>query len=197
MGRPFKIFLEESGTIYCCQGCKTHLSLRESLVSSSFRGRTGQAMLFEEVVNVSEGSVEERMMTTGLHTIADVYCNDCTTNLGWRYHEAREESQKYKQGKYILEKALVEKLHVAQMPNSICEDSDDAFNTVQSLDGSSSSSSSSGSGSSGTTNASTTGSTSSASSSSSGSVDMGTISPTLASIVFDVASLQSFVRDRE
>lgn len=34
------------------------------------------------VVNVSEGPFEERMMTTGQHTIVDIYCNDCGANLG-------------------------------------------------------------------------------------------------------------------
>eukprot|EP00375_Theileria_parva_P001930 XP_764605.1 hypothetical protein [Theileria parva strain Muguga] len=59
------------------------------------------------VVNVSEGPFEERMMTTGQHTIVDIYCNDCGANLGWKYEEATEESQKYKKGKFILEKALL------------------------------------------------------------------------------------------
>lgn len=68
------------------------------------------------------------MLITGLHTVADVYCNSCHTVLGWKYvraHpsiprraaeplvltraprqvEAFEESQKYKEGKCIIEKA--------------------------------------------------------------------------------------------
>ena len=40
----------------------------------------------------------------GKHTIVDIYCNDCGTNLGWRYQFAVQESQKYKEGKYILER---------------------------------------------------------------------------------------------
>ncbi|KAL8453175.1 hypothetical protein Emed_001045 [Eimeria media] len=71
------------------------------------RGRTGPAWLFERAANVSEGPCEDRVMTTGKHTISDIYCNDCGTNLGWRYHFAMQESQKYKEGKFILERELL------------------------------------------------------------------------------------------
>lgn len=33
----------------------------------------------------------------------DVYCSKCQTTLGWKYIRAYEESQKYKEGKLILE----------------------------------------------------------------------------------------------
>ena len=64
-------------------------------------------------------------MTTGLHTVRDITCAKCGTLLGWKYGQsptltlsappltavrrvdkAYEESQKYKEGKYILEKSL-------------------------------------------------------------------------------------------
>lgn len=44
-------------------------------------------------------------MTTGLHTVADIHCNSCMQIVGWKYEEAFEKSQKYKEGKYILERA--------------------------------------------------------------------------------------------
>uniref|UniRef100_A0A0G4HA02 Yippee domain-containing protein n=1 Tax=Chromera velia CCMP2878 TaxID=1169474 RepID=A0A0G4HA02_9ALVE len=59
------------------------------------------------VVNVTVGPVEDRRMTTGLHTIVELYCNQCGTNLGWKYEETFEEEQQYKKGKFILEKALL------------------------------------------------------------------------------------------
>lgn len=90
------------------------------------------------------------MLTTGLHTVADISCVDCGDVLGWKYvctyassfflrlyssemielavaykggsasivgtwiyvilkEEAYEESQKYKVGKFILEKAKIGK----------------------------------------------------------------------------------------
>lgn len=30
--------------------------------------------------------------------MADIYCNVCNTNLGWKYEMAYEQSQKYKEG---------------------------------------------------------------------------------------------------
>lgn len=46
---------------------------------------------------------------TGLHTVADVYCSNCQEVLGWKYERAYEATQKYKEGKYILEKSKIMK----------------------------------------------------------------------------------------
>eukprot|EP00197_Chlamydomonas_leiostraca_P011386 CAMPEP_0202868878 /NCGR_PEP_ID=MMETSP1391-20130828/11275_1 /ASSEMBLY_ACC=CAM_ASM_000867 /TAXON_ID=1034604 /ORGANISM="Chlamydomonas leiostraca, Strain SAG 11-49" /LENGTH=86 /DNA_ID=CAMNT_0049549097 /DNA_START=207 /DNA_END=466 /DNA_ORIENTATION=+ len=72
-----------------------------------FKGVTGGAYLFNNVVNVTLGPKEERVLITGLHTVADIYCMGCNTVLGWKYEHAFEESQKYKEGKFIVEKAKV------------------------------------------------------------------------------------------
>ena len=73
------------------------------------QGRNGRAYLFANVVNVAVGPKEDRQLTTGLHTVADIYCFQCQEVLGWKYEKAYEENQKYKEGKYILEKAKVMK----------------------------------------------------------------------------------------
>jgi hypothetical protein len=44
---------------------------------------------------------------TGLHTVVDVACSQCHEGLGWRYEKAYEQSQKYKEGKFVLEKVKV------------------------------------------------------------------------------------------
>ena len=44
---------------------------------------------------------------TGLHTVRDVFCACCSSLLGWKYDFAYEQSQKYKEGKFIVEKAMV------------------------------------------------------------------------------------------
>lgn len=71
------------------------------------QGRNGRAYLFMNVVNVTVGVKEDRNLMTGLHTVADICCLQCQEVLGWKYEKAYEESQKYKEGKYILEKAKV------------------------------------------------------------------------------------------
>src|SRR5690606_14990573 len=41
------------------------------------------------------------------HSVTDVYCIICGTNLGWTYIEASEETQKYKIGHFCLEMELL------------------------------------------------------------------------------------------
>lgn len=35
--------------------------------------------------------------------VADITCGTCSSKLGWKYVDAKEQSQKYKVGKFILE----------------------------------------------------------------------------------------------
>ncbi|XP_077238708.1 protein yippee-like isoform X2 [Tasmannia lanceolata] len=58
-------------------------------------------------VNVFVGPKEERMMITGMHTVADIFCICCGSIVGWKYEAAHERSQKYKEGKFILERFKV------------------------------------------------------------------------------------------
>lgn len=53
------------------------------------------------------GTKEERMLMTGMHTVADITCNICNARLGWKYLHAAERQQKYKEGRYIVEKVKV------------------------------------------------------------------------------------------
>ncbi|KAG0179811.1 hypothetical protein DFQ29_001620 [Apophysomyces sp. BC1021] len=69
----------------------------------------GPAYLVDQVVNVSIGTKEERMLMTGMHTVADLYCNVCQSKIGWKYLRAFAEPQKYKEGKCIVEKAKIAK----------------------------------------------------------------------------------------
>lgn len=92
-------------------------------------------------VNVTKGPPEDRQLTTGRHTVRDIFCLDCEQLVGWFYvgcpdvmvpgvcqsfqshrwliswwnlppqsnpqDAAVEESQKYKVGKFILEKSRI------------------------------------------------------------------------------------------
>ncbi|KAL6987799.1 hypothetical protein U1Q18_013546 [Sarracenia purpurea var. burkii] len=105
MGRLFLITLE--GNIYSCKHCQTHFALAEDILSKSFHSRHGKAYLFKKVVNVTVGEKEERMMMTGMHTVVDIFCVGCGSIVGWKYEAAYEKSQKYKEGKFILERFKV------------------------------------------------------------------------------------------
>ena len=51
--------------------------------------------------------VQDRVMLTGRHVVRDVSCKNCEAKLGWIYEFATEENQRYKEGRVILERALV------------------------------------------------------------------------------------------
>jgi len=90
---------------YSCVHCRAHLANHDELISKSFQGSQGRAYLFNSVVNIGCGPAEERVLLTGLHAVADIYCDCCKTTLGWKYEQAYESSQKYKEGKFIIELA--------------------------------------------------------------------------------------------
>lgn len=77
------------------------------ICSFRFTGSTGRAYLFKKVVNLTFSIVQDRVMLTGRHMVRDVMCKNCKTKLGWMYEFATEESQRYKEGRVILEHALI------------------------------------------------------------------------------------------
>jgi len=93
--------------LFCCVHCETFLTNRGELISTRFTGATGRAFLFNKVVNLNYSERSERVMLTGRHWVRDVFCKKCNDKVGWMYEFALEEQQKYKEGKVILEKALV------------------------------------------------------------------------------------------
>ena len=60
-------------------------------------------------MNIVLGVKEDRQLMTGLHTVADIQCGDCHELLGWKYERAYDSTQKYKEGKFILEKSKIVK----------------------------------------------------------------------------------------
>lgn len=71
-------------------------------------------------MNIGVGPKEDRQLTTGLHTVADIHCADCRQVLGWKYERAYEASQKYKEGKFILEKSKIVKENWCSLLYTIC-----------------------------------------------------------------------------
>ncbi|KAI9027109.1 yippee-like protein [Phycomyces nitens] len=108
MGLKYKKYLKAK-KIYGCLKCRTHLATGDKIISKAFHGSNGQAYLFHEVVNVIESTKQyESLMITGTHTIVYIACVQCGSQLGWKYIKAQEDHQKYKEGKYILEKTLLQ-----------------------------------------------------------------------------------------
>ncbi|KAL7083096.1 hypothetical protein ACP275_14G140700 [Erythranthe tilingii] len=90
--------------LYSCYNCRNHVALHDDIVSKEFQAQKGRAYLFSHAVNVFTGRKEDRQLMTGMHTVADINCRDCKHVLGWMYVKAYEDSQKYKEGKVVLEK---------------------------------------------------------------------------------------------
>ncbi|KAL8171900.1 hypothetical protein V2J09_023704 [Rumex salicifolius] len=102
MGRIFVVELE--GRAYRCKFCKTQLALAKDLASKGFHCRRGKAYLFDNAVNITVGASEEKSMLSGAHIIAEIFCCCCGQILGWKYESVHEKSQKYKEGKFVLER---------------------------------------------------------------------------------------------
>ncbi|KAG7392005.1 hypothetical protein PHYPSEUDO_002711 [Phytophthora pseudosyringae] len=109
MGRVFEEFVDSS-RVFRCGKCHAHLARNEDIISKNFQGTSGKAYLFDSAVNVCTGPPEERMLMTGLHVVLDLFCNTCWSPVGWKYKEAHNASEKYKEGKFILELAKTDQL---------------------------------------------------------------------------------------
>lgn len=95
-----------------CINCSTDLALASQIISKGFTGRYGRAFLVTPpaaagdgglLANIRVGRSEDRQLVTGWHVVADICCATCSRKLGWKYVDAKEPSQRYKVGKYILE----------------------------------------------------------------------------------------------
>lgn len=121
-GRRLKLFITDVDPVTCCRKCRTHITDDRHIVSRAFQGTTGRATLYSRVLNIRLAAIEsedeeleeqgglrgvKRQMTTGLHEVLDAHCSTCGTILGWYYVTAEEADQRYKEGKWCIERALV------------------------------------------------------------------------------------------
>ena len=51
--------------------------------------------------------VQQKFMLTGRHFVRDVNCKKCQCRLGWMYEFASKDTERYKEARIILEKALL------------------------------------------------------------------------------------------
>ncbi|XP_051535727.1 protein yippee-like 2 isoform X1 [Myxocyprinus asiaticus] len=94
--KTFQAYLPSCHRTYSCIHCRAHLANHDELISKSFQGSQGRAYLFNAVVNVGCGPAEERVLLTGLHAVADIYCENCKTTLGWKYVRIHSQTMKVK-----------------------------------------------------------------------------------------------------
>lgn len=99
-------------TVLTCRTCRTHLTPSTSVISKTFTGRHGRAYLLSETALSPTTAVrlkppQQRELVTGMHTVRDFECRVCGQVLGWRYDAAADRAQRYKVGKWILERERV------------------------------------------------------------------------------------------
>ncbi|KAG0669072.1 hypothetical protein C6P45_004144 [Maudiozyma exigua] len=95
--------LRQKFKTYACKNCRTHLSSSQEIMSRDYRGKTGDAYLMSKLVNIEEGLQETRVMMTGEYLVCDINCSWCHQLIGWKYLKSDTLSQRYKEGRYIME----------------------------------------------------------------------------------------------
>jgi len=101
--------IPEGGSLACKQ-CKALICSSGSLVSSSYRGFAGKAALAVDVTNVRYDRPSIQLMTSGAYTIQEIVCLGCSSYLGWKMIHAHERTERWKEGKHILELEFIEEL---------------------------------------------------------------------------------------
>ncbi|KAL0942324.1 Yippee family protein [Colletotrichum truncatum] len=147
--RPKRLTRTQPDTLRCST-CSSDIAFSSQIVSKGFTGRYGRAYLVaptvpapprspgtiansaagpEMLANVRIGKCENRQLVTGWHVVADITCLLCSAKLGWKYVDAKELSQKYKVGKFILE---VERVVPFRSWEDVSEEDDDDDNDGES-----------------------------------------------------------------
>eukprot|EP00903_Cladosiphon_okamuranus_P011490 g10822.t1 len=94
--------LIEEPQVYACATCGTHLCTDGNIESKEFHTKDGRGFLVRDVINITNGPPQSRMLRTGKHTCEDVSCVSCHTEIGWQYTDTAERGQRYKIGLCVL-----------------------------------------------------------------------------------------------
>ena len=104
-------------------------------MSKNFQGRTGKAYLFNTAFNMDLGPPKDKQMMTGLHTVRAIICKGCRETVGWTYVVAFEQREKYKEGKFIIEKSFMVKYLSPEIePEDLQEEDCNYLNSGEGLD---------------------------------------------------------------
>jgi len=93
---------------FACKECNTDIGLKEDIESKCYQVGQGQftekkrGYLFQTAVNTVLGKMKTENFTTGSYQISWVSCAKCSTQMGWKYISADNETNSSKVGKYCL-----------------------------------------------------------------------------------------------
>lgn len=108
MGKRFCQVLSGAKEILACSRCGAHLCSTDSIISKQFHGKHGRAYLVDDVQNCCYAAQEQKLLMTGVHVVRDIMCSGCGKGVGWSYDYAREDRERYKITRSVLEVALVQ-----------------------------------------------------------------------------------------
>lgn len=76
--------------------------------------------------NVKVAQPVVQLMVTGAHTMQEITCRHCSTYLGWYIVRAHEESEKWKEGHFLLElENVTPKTHTSHASSTSSESGSD------------------------------------------------------------------------
>ena len=67
-------YLDDGQKVYSCIHCGAHLASQVNLVSKDYSSNRGPVYFFDSVVNIASGPTRPMQLLTGLHHVADIYC---------------------------------------------------------------------------------------------------------------------------
>ncbi|EGE02454.1 yippee [Trichophyton equinum CBS 127.97] len=97
MGLSYNIYIN-SNKIFGCKHCKTHLADYHDIISRV--GYLAHSL-------PPHTPLPPPHMFNCKHVVRDIHCTQCNETVGWKYDKAYETSEKYKEGKFILEAELL------------------------------------------------------------------------------------------
>ncbi|KAL3521682.1 hypothetical protein ACH5RR_019831 [Cinchona calisaya] len=92
---------------YSCRKCRTPVALRDDLLSKKFVAKYGGAYMFTRAMNIVLGQKQDRQLITGKYDVSEVFCSNCNEYLGWKYIRSYDTREKYKEGRFVIEKAKI------------------------------------------------------------------------------------------
>eukprot|EP00440_Ansanella_granifera_P005571 gb/GFBE01006051.1/.p1 GENE.gb/GFBE01006051.1/~~gb/GFBE01006051.1/.p1 ORF type:complete len:551 (+),score=70.55 gb/GFBE01006051.1/:1-1653(+) len=99
---------EDDAVVYHCTRCRSPILRTKDIVSTNYHGARGPAFLVNQLYNtVVDRAPYSAAFVTGAYSVCDVACAGCSIQLAKKYMDAREPSNRFKIGKFLLERTMV------------------------------------------------------------------------------------------
>ncbi|GMG22707.1 unnamed protein product [Ambrosiozyma monospora] len=97
-----------------CQQCHSQICLSSKILSDNFYGNKGPAWFVSGVINCKfvdpSAAADTKRFKTGNYKVKSICCQQCEVTLGWKYLLSEDDSEKYKEGNFVIERNLLEQV---------------------------------------------------------------------------------------